>query len=215
MTRIILIFLSLISLPLTYAGCGESPDKNQPTSLIPIGNINLYSFQSDDRYFLSKAQPYILPAETPLKGALTSLGKHLSETYFSYDEAGPGNGIIFEVVGIREIQTEPNPHRIAVINMIDREEYAMGHFFQGSTGGQTTFSMLGATFMQPHLDPPLLDGLILQYNGEMLQELDHINLSGILTPRLVKYVTKRAIRNTRMEFVGMARKRVDINKHDI
>jgi hypothetical protein len=99
--------------------------------------------------------------------------------------------------------------------MIDREEYAMSHFFQGSIGGQTTFSMLGATFIQPHLDPPLLDGLILLYNGETLQELDHINLSGILTPRLVKYVTRRAIRNTRMEFVGMTRKCLGSNINGI
>jgi len=83
--------------------------------------------------------------------------------------------------------------------MVDKNEHAMKHFFQGSTGGQTTFSMLGATFIQPHLAPPLIDGLVIFYNGKTLPELDHINLSGILTPRLVRYVAKRAIQNTKIE----------------
>ena len=89
--------------------------------------------------------------------------------------------------------------KIAIINMKDDNEYAMKYFFQGSTGGQTTFSMLGATFIQPHLEKPLLEGLILLYNGEALPELDHINLSGILIPRLVKYVARRAIYHSKME----------------
>jgi hypothetical protein len=47
--------------------------------------------------------------------------------------------------------------------------------------------------MQPHLNPPLVDGLVFLYNGEMLPELDHINVEGILIPRLVQRVAKRAI----------------------
>ena len=69
----------------------------------------------------------------------------------------------------------------------------MKYFFQGSGGGQTTFYILAATFMQPHLDPPLIDGLVLLYNGTLLPELDHINLRGILIPRIAQHVAKRAI----------------------
>ena len=53
--------------------------------------------------------------------------------------------------------------------------------------------MLAATFMQPHLKPPLVDGLVLLYNGQIIPELDHINVKGILTPRLVQHIAKRAI----------------------
>jgi len=38
-----------------------------------------------------------------------------------------------------------------------------------------------------------VDGLVFLYNGEMLPELDHINVEGILIPRLVQRVTKRAV----------------------
>jgi hypothetical protein len=83
--------------------------------------------------------------------------------------------------------------------MVDTDSVAMSSFFQGSTGGQTTFYMLAATFMQPHLNPPLLDGLVLLYNGEILPELDHINLSGILIPRAIKHIAKRAIQRGKRE----------------
>lgn len=210
-----IIILSLISIIIVSAGCGNHSDKNQSVSLKSIGNVDLYTFTSDDQYFLSNAYLHVLPGETSMEEALESLGRHLSESYFLYSNASMEDRIVFEVLDVREIKTEPTPIRIAIINMIDREEYAMGHFFQGSTGGQTTFSMLGATFTQPHLDPPLLDGLILLYNGKALQELDHINLSGILTPRLVRYVAKRAINNTRMEFVGVVQKTKDSRKMDL
>ena len=127
-----IIVMSLIPFFLTFTGCGESPDKSQSLSLAMIGSMNLYTFTSDDQHFLSNAHPYILPTDTSIKGALESLGRHLSETYFSYSKAGSESDIAFEIVNVREIQTEPNPIRIAIINMIDREEYAMGHFFQGS-----------------------------------------------------------------------------------
>ena len=83
--------------------------------------------------------------------------------------------------------------------MIDADSEAMSSFFQGSTGGQTKFYMLAATFMQPHLYPPLLDGLVLLYNGEILPELDHINLSGILIPRVIKHIVIRAIQHGERE----------------
>ncbi|MFO8165912.1 MAG: hypothetical protein R6T98_15430 [Desulfatiglandales bacterium] len=77
--------------------------------------------------------------------------------------------------------------------MVDPDQDAMRYFFQGSAGTQTTFYMIGTTLMQPHLNPPLVDGLVFLYNGEMLSELDHSNVEGILTPRLVQGVAKRAI----------------------
>jgi hypothetical protein len=96
--------------------------------------------------------------------------------------------------------------------MVDVNNDALGYFFQGSTGGQTTFCMLTATFMQPHLDPPLLDGLVILYNGKLLAKLDHINLTGILTPRMVEYVTKRAILSTERKAANPNRGRKSVLK---
>ena len=59
--------------------------------------------------------------------------------------------------------------------------------------------MLAAIFMQPHLSPPLLDGLVLLYNGEILPELDHIDLSGILIPKAIKHIVRRAIQRGERE----------------
>jgi hypothetical protein len=69
--------------------------------------------------------------------------------------------------------------------------------------------------MQPHLEPPLLDGLVLLYNGQMLSELDHINLSGILTPRLFKYVARRAIYGVDTEAVDSGQKLPQIGERDL
>jgi len=85
--------------------------------------------------------------------------------------------------------------------MVDKKEDAVRFFFQGSAGGQTTFYMITATFMQPHLGPPLLDGLVLLYNGKTLRELDHINLTGILTPRSAQHIAERAIQRAKGKLV--------------
>ena len=196
-------------------GCYEAPEKARSASLQTIGNVKLYTFASNDQYFLSNAQPYVLPANTSLRKALNGLGQHLSKTYFFKTYNGPKTNIRFEVVRIEEITIKPGSLKIAIINMVDKNDYAMKHFFQGSTGGQTTFSMLGATFIQPHLEPPLLDGLVIFYNGKTLPELDHINLSGILTPRLVRYVAKRAIRSTKLEAANSNQEWITIRKLDL
>jgi len=195
--------LSLILFLFHGSACSDIAEKLSSVRPKTIGDINLYTFSSHDQYFLSDAQPFPLPADTSIEDALTSLGKHLSETYFVHEHMDPQFKILFEITEIHEIAKLPDTLRVAVINMVDMERYAMKYFFQGSTGAQTTFCMLGATFIQPQLDSPLLDGLIILYNGEPLPELDHINLSGILTPRLFKYVAKRAIARTKTETVGM------------
>jgi hypothetical protein len=162
-----------------------------------IGDLELYMFSPDRQHFLSNAQPFTLPPSTSRRDALDRLGGHLAETYFQSTYTEEITNIRFEVMGIDEIGNPSRPLRIATVNLVDPGGYAMKYFFQGSGGGQATFYILAATFMQPHLDPPLIDGLVLLYNGGMLPELDHINLRGILTPRLVHHVTKRAINGSK------------------
>ena len=196
MVRLILtLFMTLTTL--LNVGCDKAPPAPSQT----IGEVDLYTFSPDHQNFLSDAQPLILPPNTLLGDALDSLGRDLSKNYFSRTYTDKATHIHFEILRIDRIATPSRPLRIAVVNMVDKDKDAMRYFFQGSAGGQTTFYMLAATFMQPHLSPPLVDGLVLLYNGKILPELDHISVTGILTPRSVQHVTKRAIYSTKRRAV--------------
>jgi len=192
MVRVIFFSLIMTAIGLTF-GCFDSSEKvaHKPSQI--LGEVELYTFSPDQQYLLSNAQPLLLSPHTSLKDALNSLGQRLAETYFQKTYTGKTTKIHFEVVRVNEIVISSRPLRIATVNMLDPDRDAMSYFFQGSAGARTTFYMIGATFMQPHLNPPLVDGLVFLYNGEMLPELDHINVEGILIPRLVQRVTKRAI----------------------
>lgn len=188
------IFLVLLS-----SGCLD--DRTEVSSLPSqvIGSVKLYTFTPDEKYFLGSAEPFILPRETSITDTLTNLGQHLADNYFGKEYTSKLTRILFEVRGLTEISTSSRTLRIAVVNMLDPDRDAMGSFFQGSTGAHTTLCMIGATFMQPHLSPPLLDGLVVLYNGEILPQLDHINLEGILVPRTVEHAVQRAILRTTKE----------------
>jgi len=192
MVRVIFFSLIVVAIGLTF-GCFDSSEKTAQEPSQILGEVELYTFSPDQQYFLSNAQPFRLSPHESIKDALNSLGQRLTETYFQKTYTGKTTKIRFEVVRVSEIVISSRPLRIATINMVDPDKDAMRYFFQGSAGAQTTFYMIGATFMQPHLNPPLVDGLVFLYNGEMLPELDHINVEGILIPRLVQRVTKRAI----------------------
>ena len=69
----------------------------------------------------------------------------------------------------------------------------MGTYFQGSTGGRITFLMLVSNLIQPQLEYPLLDGVIILYNSEELKQLDHINLEGLISEREIDNAVRRAI----------------------
>lgn len=192
MARGIISLLLVLTVSLSsgfFNGCEKAPQG------IPqvIGERELYTFSPDQQYIVGHPERFSLSPSTSLKDALESLGTHLAETYFKETYTDRPTDIHFEVVRIDEIPTPSRPFRIATVNILDPNKDAVSYFFQGSGGGQTTFYMLAATFMQPHLSPPLLDGLVLLYNGEVVPELDHINLTGILIPRLVQHEAKRAI----------------------
>ncbi len=204
MVRAILAFIALTVL--LNSGCPSDSGKAPTAPSQVIGEVELYTFTPSDQDFLSNAQPLILPPHTLLTDALEALGRDLAGNYFLKTYSDKQTDIHFEVLRVDEIPTPSRPLRIAVVNMVDTDTDAMKYFFQGSAGGQTTFFMLAGTLMQPHLSPPLLDGLVLLYNGKILPELDHINLMGILTPRSVQHVAKRAIHG--------ARRKVVISDHD-
>ncbi|UCF72087.1 MAG: hypothetical protein JSW35_07755 [Deltaproteobacteria bacterium] len=200
MSRLIFTLFIILTTWLNV-GCFNNSGKAPQDSAQIIGDVDLYTFSPSDRYLLSDAEPLILPSSTSVKDTLERLGRDLAQNYFSKTYIDKATDIHFEVLRIDEIATPSRPLRIAVVNMVDTKRAAMRYFFQGSAGGQTTFYMLAATFLQPHLSPPLLDGLILLYNGKILPELDHISLTGILIPKSAQHVAQRAIHGTRRKAI--------------
>ena len=192
MVRLVIFFTIAFAL-LLCAGCYDNTDKAPKASLQAIGEVELYTFSASSHDFLGDAQPLILPPSTSIRDTLVVLGQKLAASYFAKTYKGTATDIRFEVRRVAEIATPSRALRIAVVNMVDEKEDAVRYFFQGSAGAQTSFYMITATFLQPHLSPPLLDGLVLLYNGNILPELDHINLTGILTPRLAQRAAERAI----------------------
>jgi len=142
---------------------------------------------------LGKALPLSLPCSRSLSDTFVILGQKLATIYLAKTYNGMATDIRFEIAKVEEFRIPSHKLRIALVNMVDQEEDAVRYFFQGSACSQTSLYRLTATFLQPQLNPPLLDGLVLIYNGNLLSELDHINLAGILTPRLPLQVTERAI----------------------
>jgi hypothetical protein len=191
------IFLTVALALSLSAGCHDNTDKAPKASLQAIGEVELYTFSASSHDFLGDAQPLILPPSTSLRDTLVILGQKLAATYFAETYNGAATDIRFEVRGIAEIAAPSRALRIAVVNMVDEKEDAVRYFFQGSGGAQTSFYMITATFLQPQVSPPLLDGLVLLYNGNILPELDHINLTGILTPRLAQRAAERAIHSAK------------------
>jgi hypothetical protein len=83
--------------------------------------------------------------------------------------------------------------RVVAVDLHDPQQTVWGNFFQGSAGGQTTYYLLAATLMQPQLNPPLADGLVVLYNGKAFPELDHIRFRGIVSAESVRPLVVRAL----------------------
>ncbi len=128
-----------------------------------------------------------------LGALIDSIGARLSRTYFAAYGDQPTD-IRFSVHAIEHIGTPGRWLHVGVIDIVDTARIAMRSYFQGSAGASTTESVLLANFLQPQLDPPLLDGVVFLYNGEPMQEMSHIDLQGILTPNDVNPRVGRLMR---------------------
>jgi hypothetical protein len=135
-----------------------------------------------------------LDPDTPVGEALEAIARHLGETYFATAPDGRPTGIAFQILRIDSIATGGRPLLVGVVDLRDPQQLAGALFFQGSSGGAVTLQLIVASFTQPQLDPPLLDGLVVLRNGQPMEELDHINLSGLLVPRLARGAAVMAVR---------------------
>lgn len=188
--EVLLIFVGVI---LLLQGCSDSPPPPAPSPGDRLEAGIVYVFEPDSQDYLAAPKPFSLADGVSPGEALAALGDHLSRTYFGRDGGKGDRGIRFQVMGIHRFPVAQRAYRLAVIDMIDPQRKALQGFFQGSAGGLTTYYLMAATFLQPQLDPPLVDGLVLLYNGEEFPAMDHVNLRGIVTPAAVRPVVTKIL----------------------
>lgn len=75
--------------------------------------------------------------------------------------------------------------KIAVVDLRETRDCPIawkGYYFQGSSGGGATTSMLTNTFLQPHYSGTWVDGVEFLYEGAPIKggEWDHIRLHGTM-----------------------------------
>ena len=183
----------LVGVILALQGCTDSSPPPAPSPGDGLGAGIVVVFEPDSQDYLAAPKPFFLEDGVSPGEALTALGNHLTRTYFRSEGRDGDTGIRFEVLGIHRFPVAQRAYRLAVINMIDPQQKALQGFFQGSAGGLTTYYLLAATFLQPQLAPPLVDGFVLLYNGEEFPEMDHVNLRGIVTPEAVRPVVTKVL----------------------
>jgi len=191
LARLLMIFhlVFLIGVPPTFCDSGADKLDSQLST-----SRQYYTFSPGHRELFEGARPLRLPENYSVSDVLDTLSVHLARGYFGRITNDQPTNIQINLVRLEELPSTSRSIWIAVFDMIDPQELALGYFFQGSDGGAKTAAMISATLLQPQTDPPLLDGLIFLYNGAVLPRLDHINLSGILIPETIEYQVRRAIR---------------------
>ena len=165
------------------SGVGLSPPTNYTDSL-GTRTIYMYAPDHDQECLTAEPRPEWLAPALAVEVVLDSLGSALSRSYF-YEWNEEPTGIAFETIEVERLPTPPDSMRLAVVNMVDPDGWAERGFFQGTTGGSMSQLMISATFIQAALtldEAPLLDGLVLLYNGERISPMDHTRLDLIQQP---------------------------------
>lgn len=191
--RLLFLMAGIVGGILVGFTTGCTPDPKKETDP-PIGSAPLLTFSVHTEAYIAAPQQMDLPADTPLSSALDHLGKHLSKNYFSKSGQPEPRSLRFVVRAITFVPGGEHPLRVATIDMIDPNQSALVDFFQGSTGAQCTFYLVASTFLQPQRDPPLLNGLLLLYNGKPFPVMDHVQLTEIVVPEQVRWTVLRALR---------------------
>lgn len=186
-----LFFLGMLTAVLVLSGDqpkqGGLGEKQAPNSYAGV----LYTFEPGRDQPLGAARPIKHLSPTTTADALKILAADLENGYFFKTPGGGSSRIRFNIDKIQTIHAGGRRHCVAVVDLQDARRLAHRYFFQGSFGGRTTFFMIAATFLQAQNDPPLLDGLILLYNGHPFPQMDHIDFTGIVTPAAVLRTVRR------------------------
>ncbi len=180
------VFLIIIVVSLFFSLTFGQNSKSTKDAV--IGKVNLYKFEPTD------APPFIIPhrinlnQNTKIEAVLDTLINVLNNyEYFKKDK------ISFEIAKLEEIQFSNRIFRIGIVNILDKGRVALTKQFQGSTGGGITNTVILSNLVQPQLYDPILDGLILSYNGDAFEDMDHVNFNKIITESDIFHLVKQAI----------------------
>ena len=162
-------------------------------------DTSFYFYKMDTLSNTENLLPEKVTFDTKLikKEILDSAASFLSNTYFL-----PKNKyyigkqkIRIDIKDLTEINLSNRTYSIANVNIDDPDKICMTTYFQGSSGGYSTFLLLVSNLMQPQLEIPLLDGIIFLYNNEELKNMDHINLGGLISEREIDNKVREAFKN--------------------
>ena len=178
-------FLLLLILPLISTKSQIASHWNTDSSY--------YFYQATDENLISEKISF--KQDLTKKEILDSIAHYLTDVFFvtSNKYYKDKIKIAVNVQKLTTIEVSKRNLYIATINIVDPDKICMGTYFQGSTGGRITFLMLVSNLIQPQLEYPLLDGVIILYNSEELKQLDHINLEGLISEREIDNAVRRAI----------------------
>jgi hypothetical protein len=125
---------------------------------------------------------------------LDTVLKYLTTSFFNnqYESYKEKSQIELQNLGLDNIKAGQRDYILAIVNIEDKDSVCMTSYFQGTTGAYTTFLMIVANILQPQLSDAMIDGLIVLYNKKELEELSHINLSGIITYKEIRDQVYRA-----------------------
>lgn len=170
--------------------CSCSSIHGAPSDDLKNKEYYFYYYDADDQRNISAGNPLNLSAyplnlgnDLTVNEILDSLAELLTKHFRRNDYIPNIQSVSIEYQRSEVLKTNYKDYSLAIVDIIDPKKVCMSYFFQGSSGGQETFNILGSNFLQPSFGQSLVDGVIILYNGSPLESLDHINLSGILVPR--------------------------------
>ncbi len=185
-------FFLLFALGVCLGGCPATDHPAPSPADTPIGSVELLTFFPHEDDYVTPGHRFPAEPTASLQDTLQGLADQLTLNYFSEGQPSPA-AIQIEVLGVHRIDLPSRPLRVVTVNLRDSHQTGWRLFFQGSSGGQTTYYLLAATLMQPQLRPPLADGLVVLYNGKNFPELDHIRFNGLVSAESVRPIVIRAI----------------------
>ena len=151
----------------------------------PLGPVERLTFLPADHHDLIPGHHYLLAPRVSLQKALQGLADQLPRSHFNADQELAAD-IRIDVCGLHGSDLPHRPLRVVIVNLHDARQAVWRSFFQGSTGGQTTYGLLAATLMHPQRTPPLAEGRVVLYNGKAFPERDPIRFRGIVSAESVR-----------------------------
>jgi len=183
-----LLFWLTILLPILLISCSSDKIVKKNGTQEVTADIYFFNYEDPDTLRAVPLQKTGKSKEEIIDTLMKLLSYKVFNTYGDIHTS-----VTFDLKEIYSIETKLKTYDIAVININDPEKFMRRYYFQGSAGGNATFKLLGTNILQPHNRQRFLDGMIIMINNEPVEESDHINLEGIITPRFIEYDAIQAV----------------------